>query len=437
MAFLRALLSLALVLPLALGAPAVRQAAPGVADLLSSNEDFSILAKLVAAGNLGEALAAPQSPITIFAPTDAGFTQTAKDLGWTGVDSDEDGVFDFLALGIGALGKVRNATLEESVQGILSYHVSPTELNSTQVLAAETIPTLLGEEGVIKHEVDSVTLQDAAPSLEDPKIVLKDVKVASGTVHAIDRVLFPQDVNADILASVIQAQQDGTTVAPATTVASDATTVASDAATTAAADATTAAPTTTEKDEGSVCFPADAVVHLADGQEKRMRALLAGDVVRHSSDAGAAAADVHSEVYLFSHKIHTGLRDFVRIESDGGHVITMTPKHYVYANGRMTAAGAVRKGDVLSTLDGPAKVSAVRGVKAEGLFAPHTMHGDIVVNRVLASSYTQSVHPTVAHYALAPVRALARMGVKEPLGELLYEGADNLAAWAPSGPRLV
>lgn len=190
----------------------------------------------------------------------------------------------------------------------------------------------------------------------------------------------------------------------------------------------------TKEDDGSACFPAAAVVHMADGSDKPMAQLVAGDRIRHST---ASSRESHSPVFLFSHRLPTGLREFLRIESDAGHVLTITPKHYVYANGRMATADSVRVGHVLNTLDGPATVSAVRRVKAEGLFAPHTMHGDIVVDRVRASTYTQAVHPTVAHYALAPLRAAARMGLVEPLGALLYEGADRFAPWLPKGPVAV
>jgi hypothetical protein len=43
---------------------------------------------------------------------------------------------------------------------------------------------------------------------------------------------------------------------------------------------------------------------------------------------------------------------------------------------------------------------------AEGLYNPHTMHGDIVVDGVHTSTYTDSVAPALAHALLWPVRML-------------------------------
>jgi hypothetical protein len=50
-------------------------------------------------------------------------------------------------------------------------------------------------------------------------------------------------------------------------------------------------------------------------------------------------------------------------------------------------------------------VELVRGV---GLYNPQTLHGDIVVDGVRASTYTEAVDPVFAHAVLAPVRAVYR-----------------------------
>lgn len=183
------------------------------------------------------------------------------------------------------------------------------------------------------------------------------------------------------------------------------------------------------EEEAATCFPASATVHAGHG-DVPMSELAAGHSVRVSETDS-------SDVFLFSHRTFVGMRDFVRIESDAGHSVSMTSAHYVYANDKLVAAGSVKVGDRLRTLDGPAKVLSVKTVRDMGLVAPHTMHGDIVVNRVVASTYTTAVHPAVAHYALAPARALVRMGLsKEPLGALLYDGAGRSAAYAPKGPQV-
>jgi hypothetical protein len=45
-------------------------------------------------------------------------------------------------------------------------------------------------------------------------------------------------------------------------------------------------------------------------------------------------------------------------------------------------------------------------VEATGLYNPQTIHGDIVVDGIVASTYTTAVDPQVAHGLLAPLRVL-------------------------------
>jgi hypothetical protein len=180
-----------------------------------------------------------------------------------------------------------------------------------------------------------------------------------------------------------------------------------------------ATPDTT--DEGNACFPASAIVHLEDGTDVAMQKLMAGASVKVGSGLMPS-----SKVFLFSHKIRSGMRDFIRINSAAGHAITLTANHYIYSKGKLVAASAIKKGDVLYTLDGQSAVSSVESVREMGLFAPVTMHGDLVVNRVLVSSYTRAVHPRLAHALLAPARAFVHLGLSdEPLGAVMYQGGGR------------
>lgn len=187
---------------------------------------------------------------------------------------------------------------------------------------------------------------------------------------------------------------------------------------------------TKKKDE--VCFPASAVVHDVYGKDIPLSKVTAGMSIRISD-----SDKKFSSIYHFSHKILDGARQFVRLTTVSGHSITLSPSHYLYANGRLVAARRVVKGDVLRTLEGPSKVRSVERVTDFGLVAPHTLHGDLVVNGIVASSYTTAVHPRVAHLLLAPVRALVRMGLaKEPLGSTMYEGGNGWENYLPSGPEV-
>jgi uncharacterized surface protein with fasciclin (FAS1) repeats len=379
-------------------------ASRGAGELDSVRDDYDIFVKLADAAGLSARLADEGESLTLFLPSDAAFVSTAQDLGFNG--DEEQGAYDALVAGLTALGDGDAAPL---ITRIVQYHVSPSKLSGAAVQATTAIETLAGED-ITRSDTAPLVLSDKAVDVPDPTLVDVDIAASNGVIHTISRVLLPVVVSKESLA--------------AATAANGSTSPTSAGNRTGDADAS---PGAARDDGGSACFPSSAVVHLADGSELPMAQLLAGHEVK-------AAADEHSPVFLFTHRQLDGLHEFVRIESESGHALSLSANHYVYANGKLAAADAVRVGDVLSTLDGASRVRRVGTVMERGLVAPHTLHGDIVVNGVRASSYTRSVHPRVAHVLLAPVRAVVRAGLAtEPLGGLFYDGADRLAALMPKG----
>lgn len=186
-----------------------------------------------------------------------------------------------------------------------------------------------------------------------------------------------------------------------------------------------------EADTGSACFPAAAAVTLDTGAVVAMADLRLGARVRVSQEQ-------HSDIFFFSHRavVPGVMHPFLRIATVAGPTVTLSPEHYLYVNGVLAAARTARPGDLLSLADGAeSPVLSVVPVRAEGLFAPHSLHGDIVVDGVRASTYTTAVHPRLAHHVLlAPLRALYRAGMLNGLGGVLDGGADGLARIMPSGP---
>lgn len=179
------------------------------------------------------------------------------------------------------------------------------------------------------------------------------------------------------------------------------------------------------------CFPADSRILLSSGATARMADLSIGTSVRVS-------AKDHSKVFTFSHRDHiVPDADFIRIvAADGAATVTLSPGHYIYANGDLVAAHAVRVGDELELADGTSSaVVSVGSVRARGLFAPHSLHGDLIVDGVRVSSYTTALHPRLAHRMLAPLRWLHRAGV--PTTTVLERTAPSLARFVPSGPSRV
>ncbi len=116
---------------------------------------------------------------------------------------------------------------------------------------------------------------------------------------------------------------------------------------------------------------------------------------------------------MFTHKLADVKYSFVQIDTSAGNKLTLTAGHYLYLNGKLAAASTARVGDVVTVNDAPAAVVSVKSVAGTGLYNPQTVHGDIVVDGVLASTYTTAVHPGLGHALLSPLRAVyERLGLQ-------------------------
>lgn len=185
--------------------------------------------------------------------------------------------------------------------------------------------------------------------------------------------------------------------------------------------------TASAEDSGddAVCFPAHATVQLEDGSVKSMALLQLGDRVR-------VAPNLFSDVFMFTHKLAHVSHRFVRIRTRSGHSLSLTNGHYLYVNGATAAASTVKPGDSVTLADATiSTVIAVDSVVAKGLFNPQTVHGDIIVNGVRATTYTTAVERRLAHALLAPLRA-AFVSVGWSLS-VFDKGAHQLASLVPSG----
>lgn len=182
------------------------------------------------------------------------------------------------------------------------------------------------------------------------------------------------------------------------------------------------------KDSGS-CFPASASVELEDGTFVLMQDLKVGDVVK-------VGPRQFSPVFMFTHKLSGIEEEFVVLETESGAALPLTKGHYVYADGSMVPGSAVRVGASVVLGTGASDVvAAVSTVRLTGLFNPQTIHGDIVVNGVLASTYTTAVSPTYAHALLSPLRYMfSRLGFSS---DAFDRGAEPVVALLPSGKYVV
>jgi hypothetical protein len=158
----------------------------------------------------------------------------------------------------------------------------------------------------------------------------------------------------------------------------------------------------------SDCFPANATVEMENGATKRMDQLAVGDRVRTS-------ATTFSDVMFFSHDDAETTSSFYNLQTASGHSLVLSAKHYVHVlpNYELVQARNVRVGQVVELADGTSSaIVSITNERHNGLYNPHTLDGKIVVNGVLASCYTGSIEPTVAHALLWPLRALYNVGIR-------------------------
>mmetsp|Transcript_10643 Transcript_10643/g.18250 ORF Transcript_10643/g.18250 Transcript_10643/m.18250 type:complete len:707 (+) Transcript_10643:75-2195(+) len=166
----------------------------------------------------------------------------------------------------------------------------------------------------------------------------------------------------------------------------------------------TLVPSTSPSPNNDPCFPADAVVELENGLLRQMDQLAIGDRVRVSSTE-------FSDLYFFGHKLDTGMFPFVHLELANGKYLELSHGHLVWVKGAGWTRGTdVHLGDELFHVgtenESLVRVISTSEIMKRGLFNPHTLHGDLVVNRIRVSSYTDVVYPRFAHVLLAPERLL-------------------------------
>lgn len=173
------------------------------------------------------------------------------------------------------------------------------------------------------------------------------------------------------------------------------------------------------------CFPARARVQLKGGVTKTMDELTIGDKVL--VDKG-----LYSSVFMFTHKLppFSGqLHEFLEITTSSGSRLEATPGHFIpLVGGALVPVGGLSVGDQLSLGSGETSdVIAVRPISGAGLYNPQTVHGNIVVNGVVCSTYTTAVAPSIAHVALAPLRGLFQMAGFYLKGALVdHQASDAL-----------
>ena len=166
-------------------------------------------------------------------------------------------------------------------------------------------------------------------------------------------------------------------------------------------------PYPTDLNAPQTCFPGGASLAGETGLPIKMANLRHGERV-------AVGSGSHSDVYFFGHHSPNRMSMFVEISHTGqDKVLRISPGHYLYVNDKLATAESVKVGDTLVDSDGFSLiVTDVNRVMDTGLYAPTSLHGDLIVDGVRVSSYTSAIHPTLAHHLLSPLRLAYRVGLQ-------------------------
>ena len=189
------------------------------------------------------------------------------------------------------------------------------------------------------------------------------------------------------------------------------------------------------------CFPSRSLVIVKGLDEpKLMQDLAVGDEVL-ALDAEKNEL-VFSPVYMFGHRNPNRSSTYLEIRTPEGNIF-ISEKHLIFKEDNSGAIKAVlaeeiNPGDKIfrtgpSTL-ASSIVNEVRKVECQGVYAPFTVNGTIVVDGTLASCYAHVKRVNIlnlvelcphatAHWMLAPLRGLYSLGWTSQL--MIKKGEDQ------------
>lgn len=167
------------------------------------------------------------------------------------------------------------------------------------------------------------------------------------------------------------------------------------------------------------CFNSNASVRLENGSNISIKDVKVGQKVQGMDDNGQITS---SEVLMFlDFNPWVDQVPYIIIETESPYKrLTMTKNHLIfYQENNATStkvkakiAGLVKGGDFVLVQDREgAKLSRVRSVskgKRDGMIAPLTEHGNLFVDGVLVSCYSDVKDHDLAHAAFSPVRLVRR-----------------------------
>ena len=158
------------------------QTGTDIVSLAASSSSLTTLTSLLKTAGLADILQQP-GPYTVFAPTDQAFA----------------------ALPAATLQQLQQPENRDALIKILSYHVVPGAVTSSQLSAGELRTS---EQSAVNIQIDRANNQ---VSVNNARVIQADVQASNGVIHAINQVLVPPDVNISQLNQAPTGNTNGTT----------------------------------------------------------------------------------------------------------------------------------------------------------------------------------------------------------------------------------
>jgi uncharacterized surface protein with fasciclin (FAS1) repeats len=127
----------------------------------SAAGSFSTLIAAIDAAGLTETLMG-EGPFTVFAPTDEAFAKLPE----------------------GTVNDLLKPENKDQLIAVLTYHVVPGKVKSSEVIKMNAAKTLQGQEVKIK-------VNDGTVMVDNANVVKADIYASNGVIHVIDSVILP------------------------------------------------------------------------------------------------------------------------------------------------------------------------------------------------------------------------------------------------------
>ena len=146
-----------------MGMTTVSSQSKDIVDTAAANGSFKTLAAALTAAGLVETLKGA-GPFTVFAPTDAAFAK----------------------LPAGTVETLLKPENKERLRRVLTYHVVPGKVGSTDVTKMKSAKAVSGD-------TISITAKGGKVMINNATVVTADVGASNGVIHVIDTVILPPE----------------------------------------------------------------------------------------------------------------------------------------------------------------------------------------------------------------------------------------------------